>query len=158
MDWAKTTEERNDKKLRFGIWCDLYYRFDGTCWWTRNMRLWYWFSVAGFTVACVSSVKHGSQFKEIIIKSLRDLLSVCWLDAVEMVVRNFFWPFRKMGLFGFIFGLIYWPLVMPLCIITCLCYCIPLLFVSGRLLTHALKLSSQDDTRKSNVLPGEGCH
>ena len=28
MDWAKTTAGRDWKYLSFGIWCDLYYRFD----------------------------------------------------------------------------------------------------------------------------------
>ena len=31
MDWAKTTTKRDDKLLSFGIWCGLYYRFDGKC-------------------------------------------------------------------------------------------------------------------------------
>ena len=28
MDWAITTARWNEKHLSFGIWCDLYYRFD----------------------------------------------------------------------------------------------------------------------------------
>ena len=28
MDWAKTTARRDEKKLSFGIWCALYYRFE----------------------------------------------------------------------------------------------------------------------------------
>ena len=106
----------------------------------------------------VSSTKHNSEFKEIIIKTMRDLLNMPWLDAIEMVVRNFLWPFRKMGIFGLVFGVIYWPVVMPVSIVACLCYCIPLLFVSLRLVTRALKLSSQDDTHKGQILAGEDCH
>ena len=106
----------------------------------------------------VSSTKHNSEFKEIIIKTMRDLLNMPWLDAIEMVVRNFLWPFRKTGICGLVFGVIYWPIVMPVSIVACLCYCIPLLFVSLRLVTRALKLSSQDDTCKAQNSPGEDCH
>ena len=28
MDWAKAIARRDEKHLSFGIWCDLYYRFD----------------------------------------------------------------------------------------------------------------------------------
>ena len=124
----------------------------------KYMRLWYWIYLTGFTMACVSWIKHSSEFKEIIIKILRDLLNMPWLDAIEMLVGNFLWPFRKMGVFGLVFGVIYWPIVMPFSIFACLCYCIPLLFVSLRLMTHALKLSSRDDDRKMNIPLGEDCH
>ena len=29
MDWAKTTPRRDEKHLRFGSWCAVYYRLDG---------------------------------------------------------------------------------------------------------------------------------
>ena len=29
MDWAKTTARRDEKHLALGIWCSIYYRFDG---------------------------------------------------------------------------------------------------------------------------------
>ena len=29
VDWEKTTERRDETHLSFGIWCDLYQRFDG---------------------------------------------------------------------------------------------------------------------------------
>ena len=123
-----------------------------------QIYVWDWISFPGFTMVYVSSTKHNSEFKEIIIKTMRDLFNMPWLDAIEMVVRNFFWPFREMGVSGLVFGVIYWPVVMPVSIVACLCYCIPLLFVSLRLVTRALKLSSQDDTCKAQNSPGEDCH
>ena len=32
MDWTRTTASRDEKHLNFGIWCDLYQRFDGINW------------------------------------------------------------------------------------------------------------------------------
>ena len=29
MDWAKTTATADKKRLNFGIWCDLYWSFNG---------------------------------------------------------------------------------------------------------------------------------
>ena len=34
MDWVKTAAKRDEKHLRFGIWCVLYYKMDGK--WTLN--------------------------------------------------------------------------------------------------------------------------
>ena len=40
MDWAKTTARR-EKHLKFGIWCDLYQRFDGMYKDTQKHEFWW---------------------------------------------------------------------------------------------------------------------
>ena len=40
MLWAKTNARRDEKRLSFGIWCGLYYRFDGNCLTQQSINQW----------------------------------------------------------------------------------------------------------------------
>ena len=111
--------------------------------------------VAGITLAYFSTTKNKSRFQEIIINSFRDLNDMSWLGAMGMVARNVLWPFRKMGIFGIFVGIIYWPVIVPISLIVCVFYCLPLVFLTWRMIFHSLGISSREKAGLEQTLPGQ---
>ena len=50
MHWTKTTGRREEKHLSFGIWCDLYYRFDGNWSILGCIMGWYMYATALYPI------------------------------------------------------------------------------------------------------------
>ena len=108
---------------------------------------------AGLVIAYSSVSSKTYRFHQILSDSFRDLKCSYWLAGLRMVTRNFLWPFRTLGIFGVFLGVIFWPLVMPVSIIACLIYCIPLTYLTCRMIINAINPSH---TEKPDLeLPGE---
>ena len=110
---------------------------------------------AGLTLAYLSNSSHKSKFQEVLLDSIRDLYENSLLSAATMMVKNFLWPFTKLGFFGFIFGIFYWPIVMPISLIACCFYCVPLIFLLTRLIMHSLGITPKRDISSDRPLPGQ---
>lgn len=56
-------------------------------------------------------------------------------EVVRMLVAHVVLPFEKFGcIAGPVVAAVYWPLVLPLCLIVAAFYCLPVVYVTGRLL------------------------
>ena len=110
---------------------------------------------SGLALAYLSLSVKKSKFQEVLLDSIRDLYEMSFLSAMAMLVKNFLWPFKKLGLFGVFFGLFYWPLVMPISIIACCFYCVPLVFLITRLMMHSLGITPKRDVSMDRPLPGQ---
>ena len=111
--------------------------------------------LTGVYMAYRSSCPTKSDFQHVITDAFSDLAKQSWLTALNMVVRNFLWPFRKFGIMGLLVGVIYWPIALPLSIIACVCYCIPLFFLTCRILAHAIGVATPNALDTDLKLPGE---
>ena len=58
----------------------------------------------------------------------------------------------QVGVLGFCLALVYWPVMMPLCLIALMFYCLPLVFLTVRLMVHALELSNTSMSTKYDTL------
>ena len=111
--------------------------------------------VTGLGLAIVSSFTASSRFQSVIIDTIKDLMELSWTGALEITVKNALWPFTKFGIFGICIGVFYWPIVMPICIVASIFHCVPVIYVSFRLIAHALEVSVKEDQSNKTKLPGE---
>ena len=101
--------------------------------------------VAGITMAYLSGKDNRTHFQQGIMDAFRDMKNLSMLNALGMVVVNCLWPFKTFGIFGIFVGVILWPFLMPLSIVACVVYCIPLVFLTIRILYHTFKSSPEED-------------
>ena len=111
--------------------------------------------ISGMVLAVFSTTQGKSKFQQVIIDSFRDLSDLSWLSALGMIVKNFLWPFQKLGIFGLFFGLVYWPIVMPISFLAAAFNCLPLVFLTWRMLFHALGISTREKAGLEAALPGQ---
>ena len=62
--------------------------------------------MSGLVLAYLSLSTKKSKFQEVLLDSIRDLYEMSFLSAMAMLVKNFLWPFKKLGVFGFLFGIV----------------------------------------------------
>ncbi len=111
--------------------------------------------MSGLVLAYLSLSTKKSKFQEVLLDSIRDLYEMSWLSALAMLVKNFLWPFKKLGFFGIFLGLFYWPIVMPISLLSCCFYCVPLVFLITRLIMHSLGVIPRRDVSMDRPLPGQ---
>ena len=113
------------------------------------------FLASGLTVAYFSGRQRSTRFQQSVIASFVDLQDLSMLKAIGMVVANLLWPFKRFGVWGCFIGLIYWPLIMPISVIACVIYCLPVVFVTCRLLRHTFIARPAGD---DGLPPSHGVH
>ena len=111
--------------------------------------------VTGTWLAYRSCFPGKSDFQMVITDAFSDLAEQSWLTALNVLVRNFLWPFRKFGILGFLIGFLYWPIVMPLSLVACVCYCTPLIYLTCRIMAHAIGVATPNAMDTDLKLPGE---
>lgn len=75
--------------------------------------------IDGIARACVTDMRHIRQS-----------------ECLRMLCAHVLLPFEKFGVFGVAVAALYWPLVLPLCLLIAVFYCVPLLYLAGRLLIN----------------------
>ena len=94
---------------------------------------------AGFITALFSGLNQKTRFQESVTDAFADLKSLKYLKAVETLVKNSLWPFKRFGMFGICLGLVLWPFLLPISVIICSVYCLPIVFLSCRIILHMLR-------------------
>lgn len=74
------------------------------------------------------------QVDSVVNKSITDFRNVNRFECFRMITAHAVLPFEKFGIFGIIVGAFYWPLAIPIAILLTIFYCIPVLYITGRLL------------------------
>lgn len=75
--------------------------------------------IDGIARACVTDMRHIRQS-----------------ECLRMLCAHILLPFEKFGVFGVAVAALYWPLVLPLCLLIAIFYCVPLVYLAGRLLVN----------------------
>ena len=100
----------------------------------------------------------AKRFRRLVVGAFRDLHNLSWLDAIAMITSIFLWPLRKFGLAGCLLGILYWPILLPLGGLLCMIYCLPLVYLSFRMLisSRAVVIGKKDQIVKSQVARKRG--
>lgn len=112
--------------------------------------------IAGSVVAYFSGTEKKTRFQQTIMDAFADMNSLSMLKALGMVVYNCLWPFSKYGIFGIFVGVIFWPVIMPVSLALCGIYCLPIVFISCRIILHTILAEEEtevDDRNKPKPSP-----
>ncbi len=84
----------------------------------------------------LAALRHcnANKFDNIAVQAVHDLRSISRCECLRLIFAHLLLPFEKFGICGFVVGLVYWPVVLPVCIIVAIFYCVPTLYLLGRLL------------------------
>lgn len=107
--------------------------------------------LSGFTVAYFGGKNKKTRFQQAVMDAFQDMKDLSMLKAFEMLISNCLWPFKKYGIFGLFIGIILWPLLLPVSTLACCIYCLPLVFVSTRIVLHTF--SSQVENKRGKFRP-----
>ena len=89
---------------------------------------------SSFIVLAFYKRTRRESFEEIVLGSLQDLRSISRIECLRLLLSHILLPFEKFGLCGgLLVGCIYWTFAIPLCLVTIVWYCIPTLYLTGRL-------------------------
>ncbi len=80
-----------------------------------------------------------TRYREAIIKAFEDLNDIPWLNAIGMVVKNCLLPIKRYGMFGILLGFVIWPIIFPLSAVVCLVHCLPIVFLTSRIIYHVFR-------------------
>lgn len=73
----------------------------------------------------------------IVRSCVTDMRNIRQSECLRMIFSHILLPFEKFGILGIIVGAIYWPFVLPCCLIVAFFYCVPLVYLTGRLLLNS---------------------
>lgn len=77
-----------------------------------------------------------TRFQQVAIDAFVDMKDLSMLKALGLAISNCLWPFKRFGIFGCLIGIVYWPLIMPISAVVCVVYCLPLVFLTCRIVRH----------------------
>ncbi|KAK2142796.1 hypothetical protein LSH36_912g00060 [Paralvinella palmiformis] len=96
----------------------------------------YFVYVASFLfLSCVRQCDKNS-CDDHICGAVQDMRGISYLECLRMFLAHLILPFEKFGICGVLIGILYWPFALPVCFLVLVCYCVPTLYLSGRLLLH----------------------
>ncbi|ESO02614.1 hypothetical protein HELRODRAFT_161903 [Helobdella robusta] len=94
------------------------------------------------------------QIKSIVSQCVNDFKNLNRFECMRMILAHLVLPFEKFGVFGLLIGMFYWPIVMPIVLILSMIYCVPILYIIGRLIIKerpsCLGGSSSNNFRSQN--------
>ena len=97
-----------------------------------------------------------SQISMIINQSVRDFKNINRFECLRMIMSHLILPFEKFGILGLVVGVFYWPIVIPISIVLTTIYCIPMLYIIGRI--FILERPQCIDNSNQNSLRSHGSH
>lgn len=65
-----------------------------------------------------------------------DMRNVRQSECLRMLCAHVLLPFEKFGVFGALVAAVYWPIALPICLAVTVFYCVPLVYLTGRLLVN----------------------
>lgn len=65
-----------------------------------------------------------------------DMRNVRQSECLRMICAHVLLPFEKFGVFGALVAAVYWPIALPVCLAVTVFYCVPLVYLTGRLLVN----------------------
>ncbi|CAH1775930.1 unnamed protein product [Owenia fusiformis] len=98
--------------------------------------IFYLITASAFVMFASRKEEQTNTLKSIITASLYDMENVSYLEALAFLVRTLIWPFRTFGIFGCFIGIVFWPLTLPLVFIVIAFYCLPIVYLTYRMLVH----------------------
>ena len=78
----------------------------------------------------------SEKFDDLVRGALQDLRTIRRMACVRLIASHLLLPLEKFGLCGFLIGLAYWPIALPICLLVSVCYCVPSLYLTGRMCIH----------------------
>ena len=102
---------------------------------------------AGMIFAYCSTKSTKTHFQQAIIDAFAELTDMSFLNALAMVIRNMLLPFRKYGIFGIVCGCLFWPVFVPVSLLAFFLYCLPIVFLTCRIVMHMFKRHSPEKPR-----------
>lgn len=78
--------------------------------------------------------KNTLYFIEYLVAVLRDFKHLERIETFRMLALHFVTPFEKLGLLGCLVGPVIWIISLPFCLLAIAYYCIPTVYLTGRLL------------------------
>lgn len=75
----------------------------------------------------------SEKFDDVLMGALRDFKAIKCTECIRLILAHLLLPLEKFGLCGLLIGLVYWPIALPVCMLVTVCYCIPTLYLIGRL-------------------------
>ena len=94
------------------------------------------FLSTGLMLVYFTGKEKKTQFQQVVINSFVDMKDLSMLKALGLAIANLLWPFKRFGIFGCLIGIVYWPLIMPISAVVCVVYCLPLVFLTCRVIRH----------------------
>ena len=76
-------------------------------------------------------------FNRLIRDPYRDLKKVSYLSGVSMLFQIILWPFTRFGIAGIFVGILWWPFGLLVAIGVLLFYCVPVIYLTFRVLVHS---------------------
>lgn len=76
----------------------------------------------------------ASRVDDVILRNVTDMRKLRRKECLRMLCAHLVLPFEKFGLCGVPVAALYLPLALPFCLLVALIYCIPTLYLVGRLL------------------------
>ena len=98
------------------------------------MILIYVFYVLSFLCLAVLRHSNANKFDNIAVQAVQDLRSISRCECLRLVFAHLLLPFEKFGICGVLVGFVYWPIALPICVLISIFYCVPTLYLLGRLL------------------------
>ena len=94
------------------------------------------FLSTGLMLVYFSGKDKKTRFQQVVIDAFVDMKELSMLKALGLAISNCLWPFKRYGMFGCLIGIVYWPLIMPISAVVCVVYCLPLVFLTCRIVRH----------------------
>ena len=99
---------------------------------------------SGVSIAYSGRDRTPTRLQQVLIDSFMELKDMSWQSALSMFIRNLIWPFRKYGVFGCAMAVVAWPILVPLSVVVCFIYCLPVFFLTCRIVMHAFRNHSHE--------------
>ncbi|CAH1780981.1 unnamed protein product [Owenia fusiformis] len=93
--------------------------------------------IVGYNVF-FSHSKNGTMTR-ITKSSFKDMAQISYLRALTFFVRVLIWPYKRYGMFGVLLTPFYLILAIPFILFVFIIYCIPLVYLTWRIIAHAHK-------------------
>ncbi|KAK2147184.1 hypothetical protein LSH36_565g02064 [Paralvinella palmiformis] len=107
------------------------------------------YACVGVMITIFGGPKSDTRSHRAIMEAFHDLSDMTWLSSFGVAIRNLLWPFKKHGIFiGCLLGLLIWPIFLPLSAVICFVYCLPVVFISCRIIYHMFA-GSQSEADKA---------
>ena len=84
----------------------------------------------------LAALRHcnANKFDNIAVQAVQDLRSISRCECLRLIFAHLLLPFEKFGICGILVGVLYWPIMLPICVLISIFYCVPTLYLLGRLL------------------------
>ncbi|ELU15720.1 hypothetical protein CAPTEDRAFT_223912 [Capitella teleta] len=115
------------------------------------LRAVYGLYFVSFIVLAICHKMYPVALRNLIMPALADLQSVSYIEVARMAISHLLLPFEKFGVVGFLVSVLYLPVALIGCLIAVVCYCVPTLYMIGRIFIHHRPSFFKAQTKKNEM-------